>query len=687
MPMRVSNMKFVAERVQGKLRALPASVFLLGSVFALSVGTAHAMQTDAATKAEMDKRASARTLLSSALSRIATNGNNAAALLDAGRASMALNDYRSALGFLLRAEQNAPRDGAIKAALGTAMVHQENPRRALDYFGEAQLLRVPERVFMADRALAYDLSGQQEAAQRDYAAVITQQADDEVTRRYALSLGISGQPDRGIELLTPQLAQQDRSAWRTRAMILAMNGRQGEAKSIVDATMPKELATNIWPYLEQMDRLTPTQLAEAAHFGRFPSGALGPKRSPVQMAAATPVQGASAAATGRGGRNASRAATAAAARAANAPVAVAQAAPAPAATAAVAPAAAASASAANSALPPGPRFNPPPTPSTQSAAASALPPGPRFNPPPSPSTQSAAASAMPPGPRFNPPPAAVAQNSAPDGDTRQRGPATMARDMTAAAATDAATRTRVQNVVAAQTAPLSAPAPAPAAVATPRGVAGPVDPERSAAATTTAPAAAAIAPAAASAIAARPQEEAKPLAAMASLGDIIGSLQIPANELVRSDEAVGADTLVQLRDERRRAEQLASAERAAKARADAAAKAKADAEAKVKAEADAKAREEAARKRANPARTWVQIGSGSNPAALEFTWNRFAKKHPKMMAGKSAATADWGRTRRLLVGPFPNRTAAQGFLTEFKAAEGDGFLFSSAVGEAVDPIS
>lgn len=171
---------------------------------------------------------------------------------------------------------------------------------------------------------------------------------------------------------------------------------------------------------------------------------------------------------------------------------------------------------------------------------------------------------------------------------------------------------------------------------------------------------------------------------MASLGDIIGSLQIPSSELARSDEAVSADALARLRAERRRAEQAAAAERAAKARADAAAKAKADAEAKEKAEAAAKARAEEAKKRANPSRQWVQIGSGSNAGALQFTFDRYAKKHSKLFGNVKGGHSDWGRTRRLLAGPFTNRAAAQKFLDEFKKAEGDGFIFTSAVGEEVE---
>ncbi|HWW57264.1 MAG TPA: SPOR domain-containing protein, partial [Sphingopyxis sp.] len=281
-------MKLTARPARAR-RHVGALAALLFSVAALSPAQAwQVTPPDPATKAAMQKRTSARALLSSSLARIAANNSDTAALLDAGRASIDLDDYRAALGFLVRAEQAAPRDGAIKAALGSAMVHMENPTRALDYFGEAQLMGASERLFLADRGLARDLLGQQDAAQRDYQLALSIASNDELTRRYALSLGISGDADRAIQMLTPQLRAQDRGAWRLRAMILAMNGRDKEATEIVNATMPPAMAQNILPYLTQMDRLNPAQQAAAAHFGRFPNGQLGPKRKPVQVAAVAP---------------------------------------------------------------------------------------------------------------------------------------------------------------------------------------------------------------------------------------------------------------------------------------------------------------------------------------------------------------------------------------------------------------
>lgn len=576
---------------------------------------------DAATKAAMEKRTAARALLSSALARIATNSSDATALLDAGRASIDLDDHRAAVGFLVRAEQARPRDGAIKAALGSAMVHMENPTRALDYFGEAQLLGAPERLFLADRALARDLLGQQDAAQRDYQLALSLAPSDEVTRRYALSLGIGGEADRAIQLLTPQLRAQDRGAWRLRAMILAMNGREKEATEIVNATMPPAMAQNILPYLTQMDRLNPAQQAAAAHFGRFPTGRLGPKRSPVQVAAATPPP---AATTGRRPTGSQRP-----------PVASVAAKPTPAPTPVPRPV--------------GPAY-------AQPRETAATPPAttPRREVTATPTAAGGDAGSKPP----------VLQS--PFRETIRPLPA---------ARTDAN---------AAGAAVVREPSAASAAAVDTPSSAQPVGPGFSLADVGRAidPAAAVAAPAPASAAPVPPPPgptpaptASAPLLPMASLADIVGSIEIPPEELNASANAVDAATLAKLVEDKRRAEAAEKAKRE-----------KDEAAAKAKAEADAKAKAEAAEKKAHPARIWVQIATGANARALALDFGKFAKKHPALFKGKSGGTAEWGRTRRLLLGPFKDRKAAQDWLADYKKAGGDGFPFNSEAGETVDPV-
>ncbi len=614
----------------GRARPLAAAfgALLLSTSMSTPALALQASTPDAATKAAMDRRTAARTLLSSALGRLATNNNDTAALLDAGRASIELEDYRAAVGFLTRAEQASPRDGAIKAALGSAMVHMESPTRALDYFGEAQLLGAPERLFLADRGLARDLLGQQDAAQRDYQLALSIAPNDELTRRYALSLGISGEADRGVQLLTPQLRTQDRAAWRSRAMILAMNGRDKEATEIVNATMPPALAQNILPYLIQMDRLNPAQQAAAAHFGRFPSGELGPKRKLVQMAAATPPPTPAPVATGK------RPATPAA-KPAPTPT------PAPMSTLRMSRPTPAPKPAAATPEKPAPT---PVTPTPRPAAAAPTPapatptPRPAMTTPWRPTAPEPSATLPTPTPTPAPAPSAAIP-SAVDSPKGPIGPGFSINDL------------------GRPTTPTPDPTPPPAAV--------PAQPIATTAAEPPPPAAL---PAAAT-----PTVSAA--APLASLAEIAGSIQIPAEEMAASDSAIGADTLAKLQADKRKADAAEAAKRE-----------KDEAAAKVKAEADAKAKAEAAEKKANPARIWVQVATGANAKALATDFGKFAKKSPAVFKGKSGATTEWGRTRRLLVGPFKDRKSAQDWLGDYKKAGGDGFLFNSEAGQDVDPI-
>ena len=615
-----------ARRIVGAFGALLLGTALIGPVHALQ-----ATPPDAATRVAMQKRTAARALLSSSLARIAANNSDTAALLDAGRASIELEDYRAAIGFLVRAEQASPRDGAVKAALGSAMVHSENPTRALDYFGEAQLLGASERLFLADRGLARDLLGQQDAAQRDYQLALSITPNDELTRRYALSLGISGDADRAIAMLTPQLRAQDRGAWRLRAMILAMNGRDKEATEIVNATMPPAMAQNIMPYLVQMDRLNPAQQAAAAHFGRFPNGQLGPKRQPVQVAAATPPPSPAPAAAGKRQTTGSKRqpvvsvapAPVTAVRkpdrlpAAKPPVSTASAVPAPIAKPSTATPSAASLAGRGTAE----------VPALQPSSGSAIRPAPNSSTPlTTPAPVSVASISTPTPTPISTPPAAAPEpiGTSVDTDKGPVGPGFSIADM------------------GRSTASVSSPAPAPSPT------------EASVAAAVPAPASA---------------------APLASLADIVGSIEIPAEELAQTDNAIGADTLAKLVADKRKAD----AAEAAKREKDSAA-------AKAKAEADAKAKEEAAEKKANPARIWVQVATGANAKALATDFGKFAKKSPAVFKGKSGATTEWGKTRRLLVGPFKDRKAAQDWLGDYKKAGGDGFLFNSEAGQAVDPV-
>ena len=483
----------------------------LATTTCLALGAAaqaQVVEPDAVTKAAMERRRDAEATLASAMGRIGTDRTDAAALIDAGRASLSLDNPQAALGFLTRAGQLRPSDGMVAALTGAAMVQLERPAEAMDLFANAAKLGAPERSYLSDRGLAQDLLGRQDAAQRDYEAALTQTNDPETMRRYALSLGISGQVDRAVQVLTPQLRLQDRAAWRTRAMVYAIAGRQSEAQEIVKATMPGPMASNILPFLARLPGLTPPQQAAAAHFGALPGGT-----KPGVPQAARPTQ-----------------------------------APAP-------------------------------------------------KPKPAPPVVIAARPAMPmPGP--------------------MRMPASTA-----------------------------APATVPIATTTMQPSALP------------------------------PLRPMRPAGPSPDLAAVMAGLAVPDSELSAAPGALDLTALDRLKAELRRDAEATAEKRKREVAA-----------ARVKADTDAKAKAEADKKKSHPARVWVQVATGANPSALASDFGRLARKHPAEMKGQKGATAEWGRTRRLLVGPFASGKAAATWLAAYKKAGGDAFQWSSEAGEEVTPV-
>lgn len=211
--------------------------------------------------------------LSNALQRLSNDSRDLNALIDAGNAALTLGDPTAAIGFFARADEIDPNNGRVKAGLASAVLGTENPYEALRLFDTAVALGIKDNKIAADRGLAYDLVGKQQLAQQDYRLALRRDNSDEVTRRYALSLGISGQRDEAETLLTPLLNKQDVDAWRIRAFVLAINNDLDGAIAISDATMQPRGARAIRPFLRYFPKLTASQQAAAAHFGHFPQEA------------------------------------------------------------------------------------------------------------------------------------------------------------------------------------------------------------------------------------------------------------------------------------------------------------------------------------------------------------------------------------------------------------------------------
>jgi len=212
--------------------------------------------------------------LNRALMELARSPKRLGSLLEAADASLAVGDFDAAIGFYGRAADLEPNDPRVK--LGTARVYLRSgrPTEALPRFAAAQAAGAPARDVLTDRALAFDMVGDQESAQKAYLRALELDPDNDVARRrLAISHAISGEADAFQDTLAPLLEQRDFAAFRMRAFGLAIMGESDRASAIVQAVMPPDLAARIVPYLAFMPRLTPAQQAAAANLGIFPRAA------------------------------------------------------------------------------------------------------------------------------------------------------------------------------------------------------------------------------------------------------------------------------------------------------------------------------------------------------------------------------------------------------------------------------
>lgn len=669
---------------------------------------------------------------------LASNPRDVNALVAAGDLSLKLDDLSGAASLFARAEKVAPADPRIKAGEGAILVRSERPGEALRYFAQAEAGGLDARTFAADRGLAYDLVGQQERAQRDYRLALKTAPSDEIVRRYALSLGISGKRQEALDALDPLLRKQDRSAWRTRAFVLAMGGDQAGAEKIAATMLPGGMAQGLQPFFQRLPTLPAADRAFAVHFGEvratperiadarlapaMPYLAPEPSAAPVALAAATtpvvgkPVQRGNRRERQRPGRVQMVAATPAPVTPSytEATRALASVQPVPASTGAVTLAAATVPVAPVSAVPAAALSSsgaPTPTQPVTVQPAPVVQPAPARVASVQPSVARAVVSqpstvVATPSPRQAQPVVSAPQQPTQfaAASVTQPLPATATVQPIPRPASPAYAGSMGSPANAGSTVSPAAPAPvATTAAVTPGTVAA------APAAATPAPASAAPRPATRGFAAQRRRDETD-----AVLARIVAGLSIPGSELGVTEPArplavvaapaapaaVPAETAARVLAEAKAKEQRdAEAQKAlaAKALADKRAadrKAAADkkalaakkaAEAEKLAEAK-EAAEEKRKARANPSRIWVQVAGGANEDDLPKAWAAAKAKAPTL-AGKSGWKTPLRATNRVLTGPFKTDAEARAFVNKLTKEGVGAFTFTSDAGQVVEKLS
>jgi cell division septation protein DedD len=165
-----------------------------------------------------------------------------------------------------------------------------------------------------------------------------------------------------------------------------------------------------------------------------------------------------------------------------------------------------------------------------------------------------------------------------------------------------------------------------------------------------------------------------------TLADIIRAIDVPEAERQSSVAAVDLSEIATIQAARRAERQTAAKVAADKAKKDALAKAKVEADAKAK-----KAAEEKKRLADNPSRNWLQIGVGQSKSALGFTMSNLRKKYT-ILSRQVGWSAGWGRTNRLLVGPFASFARARELEASLKKDGADAFAWKSEAGETVEKL-
>jgi tetratricopeptide (TPR) repeat protein len=190
-------------------------------------------------------------------------------LIGAGRAALELGDAQAAAGFFARADEVNPRSPLPQAGMGAVQVASGDARAAMPYFARAQQLGATAAMLGCDRGLAYDLLGQQAAAQADYRAALNGADGEEARRRLALSLAISGDKAGAIDAMSALSAKGDPTSARIRAFVLALTGDSNGAMVAINGAMPGSWAS-VAPFLQRLPSLGAGQKAAAVNLGIFP---------------------------------------------------------------------------------------------------------------------------------------------------------------------------------------------------------------------------------------------------------------------------------------------------------------------------------------------------------------------------------------------------------------------------------
>jgi Flp pilus assembly protein TadD len=88
---------------------------------------------------------------------------------------------------------------------------------------------------------------------------------------------------------------------------------------------------------------------------------------------------------------------------------------------------------------------------------------------------------------------------------------------------------------------------------------------------------------------------------------------------------------------------------------------------------------------AHPSRIWVQVAVGRDADRMIYDWRKMVREEPELFKAQKPSVSEWGRTNRLLVGPFETEAAAKAYNDKLHKGDHAGtFVWVSPAGQVVD---
>jgi Flp pilus assembly protein TadD len=187
--------------------------------------------------------------------RYRANPKDAEAALRYGQALRATGQRAQATAVLEQAAISNPGERALIAAYGRALVDSGKYQQGFETLSRAHTPENPDWHILSVQGTALDRLGRHEDARRYYGNALKIKPDEpSVLSNLGLSYVLSKQPAKAEEVLrrASESAQSDARIRQNLALAVGLQGRMGEAETIIAAGLPPDEAAESVSQLKQM---------------------------------------------------------------------------------------------------------------------------------------------------------------------------------------------------------------------------------------------------------------------------------------------------------------------------------------------------------------------------------------------------------------------------------------------------